>query len=110
MGGAARTPSSLDVQWAPPNLMGDCDFVRWRVEVREVGGEFVGAGGGCGALMLGSECRVNCVAEGLRSNTGHELRVKVECTNAEASSEFSSITNPRNSREKRTVAKWRSFA
>ena len=89
--------------------MGDCDFLRWRVEIREVGGEFVGAGGGCGASMLGSECRVGCVADGLRSNTEHELRVKVECTNTEASSDFSSITNLRNPRKKRAVEDRKKF-
>ena len=69
-----------------------------------MGDQFVGAGGGCGASMLGSECRVSCVAEGLQSDTGYELRVKVECTDADASSDFSSITNPRNPRERRATA------
>jgi len=75
--GTAPTPSSLEVLWAGPDSMGDCAFLRWRVEIREVGGEFVGAGGGCGAWMLTSECRVSCVAEGLRSETGYELRAQV---------------------------------
>ena len=75
--GTAPTPSSVEVLWAGPDSMGDCAFLRWRVEIREVGGEFVGAGGGCGAWMLTSECRVSCVAEGLRSKTEYELRAQV---------------------------------
>ena len=94
--GGTATPSSLEVLWSGPDSMGDCEFLRWRVEIREVGGElsteFEGASGGCGAWMLTSECRVSCVAEGLQSKTDYELRVKVECTNIETSSEFSSIS------------------
>ena len=94
--GGTSTPSSLEVLWSGPDSMGDCEFLRWRVEIREVGGElsteFEGASGGCGAWMLTSECRVSCVAEGLQSKTDYELRVKVECTNIDTSSEFSSIS------------------
>ena len=88
---AEATPSSLEVFWAAPDSMGDCSFLRWRVEQREVGGEFVAAGGGCGAWMLTSECVVSCVAEDLQSNTDYEFRVRLECTNMEAS-DFSSVS------------------
>ena len=88
--GTAATTNTITVEWADPESFGDCDFNRWRLEMRNAGGAWVmPLDGGCSPENLRRECHRSCVADGLQSNSGYDFRVLVDCVDPVSSSAFS---------------------
>lgn len=86
--------TSLAISWTDGGL-NDCGglvpFVRWRVQLREVLGQWVDAQG---CLFATNLCTTDCEAIGLQSNTAYEARVSAECGRSEVSSPPSAVSSP----------------
>ncbi|KAF4658837.1 hypothetical protein FOL47_007803, partial [Perkinsus chesapeaki] len=86
-----RFTTALELQWQPSGNLRDCEFLSWSVEVSRPDNESDGwrPAIGCNRTTLLSPCERHCTVSGLIPAMRYQLRARVLCVNASASSPWS---------------------